>query len=217
MGLIVPFRDREQHLEVFEPYINNYLKEANIDFSFYLVEQDHGKAFNKGKIYNIAFKEASKDETLDYFVFHDIDMLPEGVDYSYESQPAHLACSVSQFNYGLPYDGYFGGVVVFTREDYVKINGYSNEYWGWGAEDDDILHRCKMAGLQTIRKCEGRLNSLDHNRNIVWEEYHKNIEKVRETWAGSENWKNDGLNSCTEYDIISIEKVNTRTHIKVSI
>ena len=27
--------------------------------------------------------------------------------------------------------------------DYYKVNGYSNKYWGWGYEDDDLLFRCK--------------------------------------------------------------------------
>ena len=32
-------------------------------------------------------------------------------------------------------------VTAFTEESFKKINGYSNEYWGWGGEDDDISHR----------------------------------------------------------------------------
>ncbi len=217
MGLIVPYRDRENHLKEFEPYIINYMNSNNIDFSFYMVEQNQGKPFNKGVIYNVAFNEASKDESLDYFVFHDIDMLPVNIDYSYQPNPSHLACSVSQFDFKLPYEGYFGGVVMFTRDDYIKINGYSNEYWGWGGEDDDILHRCKMAGLTVNRKCDGYLNSLFHSRNISHEEYNKNIQKIRETWSGSDKWKTDGLNSCSSYKIISTEKLNTRTHIKVEV
>ena len=35
---------------------------------------------------------------------------------------------------------------VFLRRFFLQVNGYSNEYWGWGAEDDDmyvrILHSC---------------------------------------------------------------------------
>ena len=41
------------------------------------------------------------------------------------------------------FDGYFGGVTLFPIMDYYKVNGYSNDYWGWGYEDDDILFRCK--------------------------------------------------------------------------
>ena len=32
-------------------------------------------------------------------------------------------------------------MTAFTEESFKKINGYSNEYWGWGGEDDDISHR----------------------------------------------------------------------------
>ena len=32
-------------------------------------------------------------------------------------------------------------MTAFTEDSFKKINGYSNEYWGWGGEDDDISHR----------------------------------------------------------------------------
>jgi beta-1,4-galactosyltransferase 3 len=41
----------------------------------------------------------------------------------------------------LPYGGIFGGVSAMTRQQYVKMNGFSNDYWGWGGEDDDISTR----------------------------------------------------------------------------
>ncbi len=29
----------------------------------------------------------------------------------------------------------------FTQEQFEKINGYSNEFYGWGGEDDDLYRR----------------------------------------------------------------------------
>ena len=41
----------------------------------------------------------------------------------------------------LPYNDYAGGVVALREDVYVKSNGFSNIYFGWGGEDDDFLHR----------------------------------------------------------------------------
>lgn len=38
----------------------------------------------------------------------------------------------------LPYKMYFGGVSALSPLHYLKMNGFPNNYWGWGGEDDDI-------------------------------------------------------------------------------
>jgi hypothetical protein len=40
--------------------------------------------------------------------------------------------------WGIPYPSYVGGVICLNREDYIKVNGFSNNFWGWGGEDDDV-------------------------------------------------------------------------------
>lgn len=41
----------------------------------------------------------------------------------------------------LPYNYLVGGVFAISKEHLIQVNGYSNLYWGWGAEDDDMAHR----------------------------------------------------------------------------
>lgn len=176
LGIVVPYRDRLQHLMGFLPSMKTYLEIAKIDHEFYIVEQEVGKPFNRGKLLNIGFLLA--EPSCDYVVFHDVDMIPIEADYSWVDKPIHMATECSQFDYKLPYDGYFGGVTMFNRDDFRKTNGYNNEYWGWGAEDDDLRARCGVAGLECIRR-RGRYMSLQHGRVIKQDEYSKNIEELK--------------------------------------
>ena len=42
------------------------------------------------------------------------------------------------------YTTYFGGVSGMTREQYEAINGFSNSFFGWGGEDDDLYNRLEL-------------------------------------------------------------------------
>ena len=147
LGVCVPYRNREEHLNMFVPRVGKHLKEQGIDFQMYFCHQVDDKLFNRGATKNIAAKHAFEDGC-DYIVWHDIDMIPEkGADYSYpEDNPIHLATRISQMEYTLKYHEYFGGAVLFTKEQVEATNGYSNDYWDWGMEDDDLFWRCHLEG-----------------------------------------------------------------------
>ena len=147
LGVCVPYRNREEHLNIFVPRVGKHLKEQGIDFQMYFCHQVDDKLFNRGATKNIAAKHAF-EEGCDYIVWHDIDMIPEkGADYSYpKDNPIHLATRISQMEYRLKYHEYFGGAVLFTKEQVEKTNGYSNDYWDWGMEDDDLFWRCHLEG-----------------------------------------------------------------------
>lgn len=46
-----------------------------------------------------------------------------------------------KYRYTVPWLGITGGVMAFTQAQYEAVNGFSNEYWGWGCEDDDMFVR----------------------------------------------------------------------------
>lgn len=157
LGVIVPYRNREQHLVEFKKKITKYLNRYNINFELIIVHQDDAKLFNRGMLLNIGFTYAEK-YGCNYVVFHDVDMIPVYVDYSYSNFPIHL-CNSVYVEDGIRkklrdnFDEYFGGVTLFPNEVFKKINGFSNKYWGWGYEDDDLLLRCKVSevNLDTIK------------------------------------------------------------------
>ena len=87
LGIIVPYRDREDQLKVFLQAIEDYIDD--IDYHIIVVEQQDENDFNRGKLLNIGFIKA-KALGCDYVVFHDVDMLPIEVDYSYSDKVTHL-------------------------------------------------------------------------------------------------------------------------------
>jgi N-terminal domain of galactosyltransferase/N-terminal region of glycosyl transferase group 7 len=157
--IIVPYRDRLDHLKMFVPHMESFLRDQA--FRILVVEQADDKPFNKGKLCNIGFTLTSPEDK--WICFHDIDMLPVdgSCDYSPSDRATHLAGCVEQFGFEMPYPEYLGGVFLTTRQQFERMNGYSNEYWGWGNEDDDLYIRCQLSGLQ-IRQKPGRYLSLPH-------------------------------------------------------
>ena len=41
----------------------------------------------------------------------------------------------------LPYTAIFGGASALSHDQMMKLNGFSNNFFGWGGEDDDMANR----------------------------------------------------------------------------
>jgi hypothetical protein len=96
LGIIIPYRNRYKQLEKFKKEIVKYLNKTDIKYEIIIIEQDDAKLFNRGMLLNIGYTYAISLKC-DYIVFHDIDMLPHKVDYSYSDKPLHMA---TNFIYG---------------------------------------------------------------------------------------------------------------------
>jgi glycosyltransferase involved in cell wall biosynthesis len=42
----------------------------------------------------------------------------------------------------------FGGNIGIWRSDYLRVNGYNEDFVGWGCEDDDLRLRLRQAGVR---------------------------------------------------------------------
>ncbi|KAH3898151.1 hypothetical protein DPMN_022370 [Dreissena polymorpha] len=154
VAIIIPFRGRQQHLTILLTDLIPLLKNQQLGFQIFVIEQFGSGVFNKGRLMNAGFFEAFGRPSFDCYIFHDVDLVPETnmSVYTCEEWPKHLSVAVDKLNYRLPYPNLVGGVLAFRPEHFVAVNGYSNEYWGWGGEDDDMAARMIQMGLGVCRQ-----------------------------------------------------------------
>jgi hypothetical protein len=144
LTVVVPFRDRAAHLAELVPALSAKLAVEAIEHRILVVEQEAGGPFNRGKLLNIGMHYAAADT--DYYCLHDVDAIPVVANYRRPSQPLRLMSAI--IGAGAPArrpDHYFSGAVSILKEQAYAANGFSNEYWGWGKEDDDFFYRLLLA------------------------------------------------------------------------
>ena len=179
LAIVIPYRDREEHLKRMLPHLVTFFERDRfampIPYEIHIAEQAPGKPFNRGAIKNAGFALAHANA--DYVVFHDVDYVPMWADYSRVHAPTVLIrWGVAERPPTEP-SATPGCVVALPVDDFVRVNGYSNDYWGWGFEDVDLQQRCLRAGLGFARR-DGTFTPLPHPHHGLTEAGAPNVETM---------------------------------------
>ncbi|XP_020784876.1 beta-1,4-galactosyltransferase 2 [Boleophthalmus pectinirostris] len=217
VAIIIPFRHRENHLKYWLHYLHPILRRQRIDYGIYIINQLGEDTFNRAKLLNVGYSEALKDAEYDCFIFSDVDLIPmddRNLYHCYD-QPRHFAIAMDKFGFRLPYAGYFGGVSGLSKKQFLKINGFPNEYWGWGGEDDDIYNRITLNGMKVSRPDVriGRYRMIKHERDKHNEPNPQRFNKIQNT---KNTMKKDGISSLT-YKLLEVRRFPLYTNISVEI
>lgn len=190
MTIIVPYRNRPDHLEAFTKVMSAH--------DVYVIEQADDKPFNRGKLINIGFLEIQPQ----YFVAHDVDMIPIKVDYSETKGVTQLAKSDIQLV------DYLGGVTMFSAEIFRNVGGYHNDYWH-RAEDNCMMFNLKRFGIPVLNRF-GTFINLPHERT--------GPEFIPELWRKAQLPRliQNQLSIC-KYNVVSEEDKGLYKHIKVEL
>jgi hypothetical protein len=220
LGIIVPYRDRAEHLKEFLTETTRFFASdpvnAGVSPRFLIVEQGAGQPFNRGALLNVGFRLLESD--VEYICLHDVDRVPVAADYRWPERPMMII----RHGLSLPprvIDVLLSSVVLMQKQHFASANGFSNGYWGWGYEDVDLRERLLRCGLAHAHR-DGRFRSLPHldlgsnpdgtptevaKRNQAlflsrWFE-ERNGQWLRRTEVG-DGWKRDGLGSL-EFTVLS--------------
>ncbi|QIO98840.1 galactosyltransferase-related protein [Bradyrhizobium symbiodeficiens] len=231
LGIIVPYRDRAEHLAAFIPHLQAFFALdalcSTVTVRIMVSEQGGNLPFNRGFVNNAGFQAMAPD--VDYVCFHDVDLLPEEVDYRLSERPAMVISDGLNSSFTPEFiRQLFSAVVLMSKEHFSSANGFSNDYWGWGFEDMDLRERLLRVGC-SIEHRAGRFRRLAHvdagsfpdgkptpahvrNRSryvdLWFEQVPQGFIRKRKT---DDFWKRDGLSNLTK-----IQKVHSRRHLEHS-
>ncbi len=218
LGIVIPYRDREEHLAKLIPMLKQTLDKQVDNYTILVVEQVQGKSFNRGKIRNVGAHYLR--EQCDYYCFNDVDLLPLRADYRCPSHPLRLIKLFEHTSRKIDALGgtNFGGVVVMNKSDFIAVNGYSNDFWGWGKEDDDLFARMVLKGLVPHEDNRGLFRELANPAGQKPEKKDIRINRTKRSklLRGLKMMDEDGLNNLT-YKIVAKRDAGEYQHISVEI
>ena len=199
--VIVPFREQveQKRGEQLKKFLKHFDK---LGYPVLIVEQGEGKKFNRGMLLNIGADLVDSE----YVIFHDVDLIPKKAVLPYyevfPDSPIHIGKTWRE-KYNS--EKFLGGVISISQKDLKAINGFPNNFWGWGGEDDAMRIRMKRNDITilqpTLEKGFTDLPHVDTKSNPEW----KNMEK----WEGmklEKMGKNKSGLSNLKYDIVKKEE-----------
>lgn len=141
--ILIPYRNRQKHLDYFikntAPIIEKHMPSSKI----IIIEQCNDKMFNRGVLLNIGFKEYS-DKT-EYFMTHDVDINPTDdtiLKYYKKSVSDRAVMGIYTSAHNT-----LGGIIKMRSTLPEIVNGFPNNFWGWGAEDKALQNRCEFMNI----------------------------------------------------------------------
>jgi hypothetical protein len=222
---IVPYMNRHDNLNILLVNLHNYLTlSIKLKFKYQILvgeQLNNSSKFNKGQIINTLVKYALDTYTsIDCIVLHDVDIVPlenVTIDYRCRQMPYHLTRKlfILKQNEERVYNQFVtGGVLSLRPAHFLISNGFSNEYDGWGGEDDDWTLRMFNKKLCILRPTSltALFSMLSHNKS---KENSNRFKKLTKTLV---NQANDGLSTINKKTKIKlIRKYSLFTHLKIRV
>jgi len=219
-AIIIPFRDAGDQNRTEQ--LNAWLaKPQHRGLNVLVVEQTvDGQKFNRGALLNAGYDFLTQHTpAIQSFVMHDVDIVfPEEFVRRYYGTDAkgvvHLGSCVKG---KMPYKTFLGRVIRFSKQAFKDVNGFPNNFYGWGGEDDALVVR--LGDTVVYRPSELDAGEEMPTTNDIKEGHltgNKELFKVENLVMDAHQWKMNGANS-VQYDVVSHEKLGVPNFRKITV
>ncbi|XP_036179073.1 beta-1,4-galactosyltransferase 6 isoform X1 [Myotis myotis] len=170
VAVLIPFRNRHEHLPIFFLHLIPMLQKQRLEFAFYVIEQTGSQPFNRAMLFNVGFREATRDRAWDCVIFHDVDHLPENDRnyYGCGEMPRHFAAKLDKYMYMVHHAGYN---VTRPEGDLGKYKSIPHHHRG----EVQFLGRYKLLRYSKERQYIDGLNNLIYVPAVLVDRLYTNI------------------------------------------
>ena len=185
-----------------------------------MVEQTaDSQKFNRGALLNAGYDFLTQHApAIQSFVMHDVDVVfPEDFVRRYygtdSKSVVHLGSSVK----GKTYAAFLGRVIRFSKQAFKETNGFPNNFYGWGGEDDALVNR--LGDTVVYRPTEVDVGEEMKTVNDIKEGHlsgNKELFKVENLVMDAHQWKINGVNS-VQYQVLSHEQLGSPNFRKITV
>jgi N-terminal region of glycosyl transferase group 7/N-terminal domain of galactosyltransferase/Glycosyl transferase family 90 len=194
VAIIIPHRERIHHLKEFIQHFNQFELKHKLDI--YVINQHNHIKFNRGLLLNIGYYISSHFK-YDRYIFHDVDSYPDQTLFDlYFKELDKIIHFQRPDNSKYDFPEFFGGIEGFTSTVFEQVNGFPNNFFGWGGEDDALYNRLVMNQIMFYRPKTGKYNVP----------YHPNATDINPIKGNLiledlNDWKKNGIKQIQKLDI----------------
>ena len=163
LAVIIPFRGSpaRESFEALCSRLPSHLEDQGVKFHLLAVNQVDEHPFNRAALANVGFHLLSaggaqvglhakgRHRPFNCIAVHDVDRFPVAHTANRSCSPftrQYYTCQASRPHVLHP-SSFTGGVLVLQAQLLQAVNGFSNEFWGWGHEDNELYLRLRSCGV----------------------------------------------------------------------
>lgn len=137
--IVVPYRNREEHLKGFLKNSPDYFSKQNLTYDLLICELDQRGDWNAGLCVNSLINFISSSRQYKWLYIHHVDVWPIEGKWILPSDEKQAYFNLGDY-----------GSCLLTLKAFLEVGGYSNSFWGWGWEDNELYSKLRQKGYQLL-------------------------------------------------------------------